>query len=97
MVLLEIIFKGGAMADVVMYTSAFCGYCVQAENLLNKKGAEITKFRVDQDPTKFREMMQRSHGRRTVPQIFIGDTHVGGFDDLYELDLDGKLDALLSD
>lgn len=87
---------GGVMAEVIMYTSAFCGYCVQAESLLTKKGAAITKYRVDQDPDKFKEMMERSDGRRTVPQIFIGDTHVGGFDDLYELELNGELDGLLA-
>ena len=84
------------MAEVIMYTSAMCGYCMRAEALLNKKGVEVTKYRVDQDPQRFREMLQKAHGRRTVPQIFIGDTHVGGFDDLVELDMDGKLEPLLS-
>ncbi len=83
------------MGEVVMYTSAHCGYCMQAETLLGKKGVEVTKYRIDQDPDKFKEMLKRSNGRRSVPQIFIGEVHVGGFDDLYDLELDGKLDGLL--
>lgn len=79
-----------------MYSTAVCPYCVAAEKLLRAKGvAEISKIRVDQDPAQRALMMERT-GRRTVPQIFIGDTHVGGFDDLSALDHAGKLDALLA-
>jgi glutaredoxin 3 len=78
-----------------MYSTAVCPYCVRAEQLLKHKGVtEITKIRVDLDMEKRTEMMQRT-GRRTVPQIYIGDHYVGGCDDLYALDHAGKLDALL--
>lgn len=78
-----------------MYATAVCPYCIRAEQLLKRKGVtDIEKIRIDQDPALRDEMMQLT-GRRTVPQIFIGDTHVGGCDDLYELDHHGRLDALL--
>ena len=78
-----------------MYCTAVCPYCVRAEALLKARGVEaIEKIRVDLDPARRDEMMQRT-ARRTVPQIFIGDTHVGGFDDLAALDHDGKLTPLL--
>jgi glutaredoxin 3 len=84
------------MQKVVMYCTAVCPYCVRAENLLKRKGvADIEKIRIDLDPAQRDVMMQRTQ-RRTVPQIYIGDTHVGGFDDMYELDQDGKLDPLLA-
>ncbi len=84
------------MAKVLMYSTAVCPYCVRAEQLLTRKGIkEIEKVRVDLDPARREEMMQRT-GRRTVPQIYIGDTHVGGCDDLYELEHQGKLDPLLA-
>ncbi len=83
------------MAAVTMYTSGVCPYCLRAERLLNSKGiTEITKIRVDLEPDRRTEMMART-GRRTVPQIYIGDTHVGGYDDLAALDQAGGLDALL--
>lgn len=83
-------------ARVVMYTSAVCPYCVRAERLLDAKGVtNIEKIRVDLDPGQKVEMMQKT-GRRTVPQIYVGTTHVGGFDDLYALDQAGKLDPLLN-
>ena len=83
-------------ARVVMYTSAVCPYCVRAERLLDAKGVtNIEKIRVDLDPEQKVEMMQKT-GRRTVPQIYVGTTHVGGFDDLYALDQAGKLDPLLN-
>ncbi len=82
-------------ARVVMYTSAVCPYCVRAERLLDAKGVTVEKVRVDLDPEQKMLMMQKS-GRRTVPQIFIGDTHVGGFDDLYALEQAGRLDPLLN-
>ena len=84
------------MASVLLYASGSCAYCVRAEMLLKSKGvAEIDKVRVDIDPLKREEMMRRT-GRRTVPQIYIGAVHVGGFDDLAALDRAGKLDALLA-
>jgi glutaredoxin 3 len=80
---------------VLMYSTAVCPYCVMAERLLTAKGvANIEKIRVDLRPDQRAEMMQKT-GRRTVPQIYIGDTHVGGFDDLTALDRQGKLDPLL--
>lgn len=84
------------MAKVVMYCTAVCPYCVRAEQLLTKKGVqEIEKVRIDLDPERFDEMLNRSQGRRTVPQIFIGDTHVGGYDDMVDLDMDDALMPLL--
>lgn len=83
------------MAPIVMYTTQVCPYCSRAKMLLKQKGVEhIEEIRVDLDPQK-REDMIRITGRRTVPQIFIGTTHVGGFDDLSLLNQQGKLDALL--
>lgn len=84
------------MPDITMYSTATCPYCVHAERLLKSKGAEITHIiRIDLEPERRAEMMERT-GRRTVPQIFIGSHHVGGFDDLYALDKAGGLDALLA-
>lgn len=84
------------MQKILMYTTAVCPYCVRAEQLLRRKGAaEIEKVRIDLDPGRRDEMMQKT-GRRTVPQIYIGETYVGGCDDLYELDRQGRLDALLA-
>lgn len=78
-----------------MYSTGVCPYCVMAERLLKAKGVEnIEKIRVDLEPEQRAEMMQKT-GRRTVPQIYIGDTHVGGFDDLSALDRSGKLEPLL--
>ena len=77
-----------------MYCTAVCPYCVMAERLLQGKGVSVEKIRVDLDPNRRAEMMTRT-GRRTVPQIYVGDTHVGGFDDLSALDRAGKLDLLL--
>ena len=83
------------MQPVTMYTTAVCPYCIQAERLLQAKGvADITKIRVDLDPALRVTMMEKT-GRRTVPQIYIGTTHVGGYDDLVALDRKGELDALL--
>ena len=84
------------MPHVLMYTSAACPYCNAAERLLAKKGvATIEKVRVDLEPGRKDEMVERT-GRRTVPQIFIGERHVGGFDDLAALDRAGGLDPLLA-
>jgi glutaredoxin 3 len=79
---------------VLMYSTGICPYCVMAERLLVAKGVQIEKVRVDLDPARRLEMMEKT-GRRTVPQIYIGDTHVGGYDDLAALDRAGKLDPLL--
>ncbi len=79
---------------VVVYSTAMCPYCVRAKSLLQSKGVEFEEIRVDLDRDLMVEMMQRSN-RRTVPQIFINDFHVGGFDDMAELDAYGKLDPLL--
>ena len=84
------------MPSVRMYCTAVCPYCVAAERLLRSKGVlEMEKVRVDLDQERRLEMMQRT-GRRTVPQIYIGDFHVGGFDDLSALDQAGKLDPMLA-
>jgi glutaredoxin 3 len=84
------------MAAVTMYTTGACPYCQMAERLLVSKGvAAIAKIRVDLDPAKRAEMMERT-ARRTVPQIYIGDTHVGGYEDLAALDQAGKLDSMLN-
>jgi glutaredoxin 3 len=83
------------MARIEIYTSALCGYCQAAKRLLDSKGASFEEIRVDQIAGKREEMVSRS-GRRTVPQIFIGQTHVGGFDDLAELNRQGGLDPLLA-
>ncbi len=84
------------MTEVMMYTTAVCPYCLAAERFLKAKGVlEIIKIRVDLTPDKRREMMQRT-GRRTVPQIYIGETHVGGYDDLVALDQQGGLAPLLT-
>ncbi|PKQ03769.1 MAG: glutaredoxin 3 [Alphaproteobacteria bacterium HGW-Alphaproteobacteria-12] len=84
------------MADVTIYTTLLCPYCFRAKGLLQKKGVSYTEIDVGMDAGKRREMMNRAHGRHTVPQIFIGDTHVGGCDDLYALDAKGKLDPMLA-
>ena len=78
-----------------MYCTASCPFCQSAERLLAQKGAAIEKVRVDLEPARRAEMVQRS-GRRTVPQIWIGERHVGGFDDLYALEREGKLSPLLA-
>lgn len=83
------------MARVTMYASDWCPYCQRAEALLRQKGADLEKIDVDAEPSRRQEMMQRS-GRRTVPQIFIGERHVGGCDDLHALDRAGGLDPLLA-
>ena len=83
------------MQPVTIYTTRICPYCINAKRLLDKKGAAYNEIRVDSSEEKYREMLARSNGLRTVPQIFIGDTHVGGCDDLYALDRQNQLDALL--
>jgi len=84
------------MPQVLMYSTQVCPYCVMAEKLLQKKGvSNLEKVLIDKDPAQ-REIMMTKTGRRTVPQIYIGDTHVGGYDDLVALDRAGKLDLLLA-
>lgn len=84
------------MPNITMYCTAVCPYCINAEKLLARKGVtQIDKIRIDLDPARQGEMIQRT-GRRTVPQIYIGDFHVGGFDDLSALDQEGKLEPLLA-
>jgi glutaredoxin 3 len=86
----------GESPAITMYATAVCPYCIQAERLLRAKGiALITKIRVDLDPRERQTMMART-GRRTVPQIYIGEHHVGGYDDLVALERAGKLDPLLA-
>ena len=83
------------MKNITMYCTAICPYCHKAEKLLKKKGAHVSKIRVDGSQKNLKQMIKRSR-RNTVPQIFIGDHHVGGYDDLAELDVIGKLDTLLN-
>jgi glutaredoxin 3 len=80
--------------EILMYSTAWCPYCVRAKSLLERKGLAFREIRVDENPAERDVMLARSGGRRTVPQIFIGDRHVGGFDDLYALDKAGELDTL---
>jgi glutaredoxin 3 len=84
------------MPPVEVYTTPFCPYCVSAKELLRRKGVEFAEINVAGVPGRRAEMVQRAHGRTTVPQIFIGPTHVGGCDDLYALEEAGKLDPLLA-
>jgi glutaredoxin 3 len=84
------------MAPVKLYTTPFCPYCVSAKDLLRRKGVEFTEINVAGAPNLRAEMVERANGRTTVPQIFIGPNHVGGCDDLYDLDDAGKLDPLLA-
>lgn len=83
------------MASVTIYTTSYCPYCVKAKDLLKRKGATYTEVSAEDDDVR-EAMIIKAGGRRTVPQIFIGETHVGGCDDLYALDKEGKLDALLT-
>lgn len=83
------------MQPIEIYTSPLCGFCHSAKRLLTSKGASFTEIDLSRTPDRRAEMMKRAAGRHTVPQIFIGDTHVGGCDELYALDRAGKLDPLL--
>lgn len=84
------------MKPVEIYTGNFCGYCTRAKQLLSQKGVNFIEYEVGRDPEKRAEMVQRSRGGRTVPQIFIGGQHVGGCSELYALDRAGKLDPILA-
>lgn len=81
--------------DVVMYSTTFCPYCERARALFRRKGVAFREVKVDDDPSQREVMLRKSGGRRTVPQIFIGEQHVGGFDDMNALDRAGGLDPLL--
>jgi glutaredoxin 3 len=83
------------MAKIEIYTTQVCPYCVRAKDLLKRKGASYTEIPVDHDDALRQKMMDRAGGRRSVPQIFINDQHIGGCDDLYALDQAHKLDPLL--
>ncbi len=83
------------MPDVVIYTKSWCGYCTRAKDLLRRKGVAFTEVEISGNDALRDEMIARAGGRRTVPQIFIGETHVGGCDDLHQLEDEGRLDALL--
>ncbi len=84
------------MAQITIYTKPYCPYCVRAVSLLEKKGVEFTEIEAATNAEKRQEMIQRANGRATFPQIFIGDQHIGGCDDMMALEYDGKLDALLA-
>lgn len=85
------------MHKVIIYTKETCPYCTMAKNLLEQKGiVDVLEIRVDTNPEELNEMIKKSGGRKTVPQIFIGNEHVGGFDDLSLMNRNGKLDILLS-
>jgi len=85
------------MRPVEIYTTPYCGYCAMAKRLLDRKGVTYSEIDVSADPSLRAAMVQRANGRRTVPQIFIGTTHVGGSDDLHALDHAGKLDPMLAE
>jgi glutaredoxin 3 len=84
------------MAQVEIYTRIFCGFCTRAKQLLASKGVDFVEYDITMDASKRAEMLQRAPGRTTVPQIFIDDRHVGGSDDLYALERDGRLDPMLT-
>ncbi len=86
--------NSSSMPEIVMYSTAFCPYCIRARILLDSKGVSYREFRIDLESQLRVEMEQRS-GRTSVPQIFVGDTHIGGFDDMYALERRGTLDVLL--
>lgn len=83
------------MPDIEIYSTTVCPFCVRAKMLLDKKKVAYREFNLTKNPELREEMLARSNGKKTVPQIFINGVHVGGCDDLYELDLDGKLDPML--
>lgn len=84
------------MADVTIYTRMMCGYCAAAKRLLDRKGVAYTEHDASFSPELRQEMIARAHGRSTFPQIFVGDVHVGGCDDLHALEAEGRLDGLLA-
>jgi glutaredoxin 3 len=84
------------MPDVVIYSKSWCGYCTRAKALLARKGVAFAEIEIEGDDAHRDEMVARAGGRTTVPQIFIGETHVGGCDELYQLESEGRVDALLA-
>ena len=84
------------MSNIDIYTTPICGYCMMAKRLLTEKGVDFNEINVMGDMDQMQKMIQRANGGRTVPQIFIGEVHVGGSDDLHALERQGKLDALLA-
>jgi len=84
------------MQPVTLYTTPICPFCIAAKRLLDAKGVNYTDIDVMRDPSRRAEMMQKAHGRHTVPQIFVGDEHIGGCDELHALERAGKLNALLA-
>lgn len=85
------------MAEVIIYSTAVCPYCTRAKQLLANKGVQFQEIRVDNNPKKLEEMLARSNGRRSVPQIFINDQGIGGFDELLALEQEGQLNEMLKD
>ena len=83
------------MKKVVIYTGPMCNYCSAAKHLLNKKKINYTEFDIGTDPSKMQEMQEKTKGARTIPQIFIGEIYVGGYNELKALEIEGKLDSLL--
>ncbi len=83
------------MKKVIIYTGPMCNYCSAAKHLLNKKKVNYTEFDIAVDPSKMQEMQERTKGARTIPQIFIGETYVGGYNELKSLEREGKLNSLL--
>lgn len=84
------------MAEVIVYSGPACPYCVRAKELLKRKGIAFTEYNVKEDAARLDEMLAKSNGRRTIPQIFINGQHIGGSDDLHALDAKGGLDPLLA-
>ena len=84
------------MSQVTIYTKAYCPYCVRAKSVLDNKGVSYQEIRIDEQPALRPEMIERAGGRTTVPQIFIGERHIGGCDDMLALDASGNLDPLLN-
>ncbi|MGN7613160.1 glutaredoxin 3 [Magnetococcales bacterium HHB-1] len=84
------------MPEIIMYTTTVCPFCVRAKMLFDKKGVTYKEINLNKQPELRSEMVEKANGMRTVPQIFINGQHIGGCDDLYELELDGKLDPMLA-
>ena len=84
------------MPQALIYTTGVCGYCVAAKNFLKSRGCDYSEVRIDREPGKLAEMLERSGGRRSVPQVFINGAHVGGYDDLVAADRNGKLAQLMT-
>ena len=83
-------------ASIVIYTKGYCPYCVKAKDLFDKKGLQYTEINIEKDQQLMQEVIRKSGGRRTFPQIFINDQHIGGCDDLYQLNQNGKLEKILN-